>query len=389
MKTFYLKAFFILLLILCNSCHRSSKDKIKTYEIKVIEINPRSTEEGYLSSHFDSIFYLPLVTSDTTVIGSVRKLEFYNDKIFITDGTASKVHIFTTNGSHILTIGKRGRGPGEFNRISEASVDTFLKRILIFDFDLRKELSFDFSGNLIAEKENQWWISEYLLLDNSKSLIRRSNSVSKDPLDKIVYKINLLINGQKAKGFFPYNESPGTTTYDLSRVFTKTCNKIYIGQLYNDTIYLYEKDTIKPELIIKYLSSGIPETILRKKNSEIGEKLWQTKTYAYGHQIIAETESEIFITFIFKNQEHYCFFSKSSGEPKIYSTLKNDIDGGVFKEPIKTNLEGYLVSVIYPYELKETCEKNYNLITGKELKKICENIKITDNPVLMFCRMKK
>lgn len=374
---------FILILVLAYSCHESSKDRFKT-----IVIEPSSASEGYLSSYFDSIFYIPLVTSDSAVIGSIKKIEFYKDIIFITDGISNKVYVFSIDGKYILSVGKNGRGPGEFNKISEAAFDTLLKRVMVFDFDLKKELAYDFSGNFLAEKENNWWISECLFLDSSRCLIKRSNSLSADNEGNTVYKINLVKNGQRIKGFFPYDESPATTTYDLSRVFTTTYNNIYIGQLYNDTIYIFKQESVIPEFIVKYTSSGIPVYILRKKNSEIGEELWQTKTYAYGHQIIAENDFEIFLTFIYKNRQHFCFYLKNSGETRIYSSLTNDIDGGIFKIPLKTNLQGYVVSVIYPNELKEVCEKNYNHITGIELKEICDKIQISDNPVLMCSRMR-
>lgn len=379
--------FLLPCIFLAVTCRRTEEIKKKD-NIEIINIDPRSTRVALLSDFFDTIYYIPLETKDSVVVGSIHKIEFFKNRVFISDNISNKVYVFNMMGKYLNSIGKKGKGPGEISKISETAVDTFTNSILIFDFNLKKELRYDFSGDFINEKTNSRWITECCLLDSAKYICRTGNYYSADSDEKTVYKINLVSGERIIKSFFPYKERPEITTYELSRIFTKTPYKLYIGQLFNDTIYEFCNEDIRPVFRINYINSGIPSSLLAKSNSRIGEKLWTNKTYAYGHQIVAENKSFIFISFIFQNQHRYCIYSKATGNASTYLTFSNDLDGGMFKSPIKTNLKDKVVCSILPSELTKYFNEARDKIKTAELVKICSEINPIDNPVLMIFKMK-
>lgn len=380
----------LFLLILICSCQRTERFKEINGNLTPVYIDPVSKKELPLPEYFDTISFLPLETNDSAIIGSISKIEFYYDKIFTVDGISNKIYVFDLSGNYLNTIGRSGKGPGEFNKISEASVDTFSHSVVFFDFNLKKELRYDINGSFISEKNNHRWISECHFLDSSTYIYRTGNYSPADLNEKVVYKINLVSNDSLIKSYFPYKEKPEVTTYELARMITRTFNRIYIGKLFNDTIYEFDKIRMVPRFKITYLNSGIPQTILTKNNSEIGEALWKNKTYAYGHQIFSETSSFIFFTYIFKSKPQYCFYSKESGQTQYpYLPASEDSDDHLFKHPVKTNLQNYVVWVIYPPEIINYMNHNPQKIKSAQLQKLYGYIKPTDNPVLMLCKMKK
>lgn len=70
--------------------------------------------------------------------------------IYILDPKAYKIHKFSKEGKYLLSMGRKGEGPGEFVLAFDFHVD---KRgnVFVFDFSGRKIIIFDPSGNFINQ----------------------------------------------------------------------------------------------------------------------------------------------------------------------------------------------------------------------------------------------
>jgi len=66
---------------------------------------------------------LAISGSEGLVIGSIAGVTADDDgRIYIADSDKSGIHVFDENGKHITTVGRRGKGPGEFGQIKNARV---------------------------------------------------------------------------------------------------------------------------------------------------------------------------------------------------------------------------------------------------------------------------
>ena len=70
------------------------------------------------SEFFKEFKYIPLETTQSSLIKNIQKIIIQNDKIYIYDKArwdlSGKVVIFGIDGHHIATLDRRGRGPDEY-----------------------------------------------------------------------------------------------------------------------------------------------------------------------------------------------------------------------------------------------------------------------------------
>lgn len=64
---------------------------------------------------------------------SPSQLEVLNDKLFVLDTYNNRIQVFDLEGNYLRTIGKRGKGPGEFNAPEGFYLDSQNQRIYVAD----------------------------------------------------------------------------------------------------------------------------------------------------------------------------------------------------------------------------------------------------------------
>lgn len=118
-KPLYLIALLLFTLFSFSCKKNSSSERL----IKEIIINPLEGKEGLLTDLVDTIFYIPLKTNDSVLIGSIDKIEFYKDRIYVLDKRiARSFFIFDENGNLVQEYNRKGKGPAEFERLSTVSI---------------------------------------------------------------------------------------------------------------------------------------------------------------------------------------------------------------------------------------------------------------------------
>jgi len=108
---------------------------------------PKETEVVRNAKVFDDLFSLDRVVKleakDTSLIGYLRQVRYVGDRIIVLDDIRMSVLLFDDQGNFLRTIGRRGKGPGEYSEPTNvyvygseiAVVDTKETRILFFSFD--------------------------------------------------------------------------------------------------------------------------------------------------------------------------------------------------------------------------------------------------------------
>ncbi|MDR0386056.1 MAG: 6-bladed beta-propeller, partial [Prevotellaceae bacterium] len=93
------------------------KDDDNTISIS-LDMNKENKEPVDLSVYIDSVGYIRLDNSDECLIGKIQKVFFYEGRYYIQDNKAGSVFVFDETGKFQCKISKKGRGPGEYAKIS-------------------------------------------------------------------------------------------------------------------------------------------------------------------------------------------------------------------------------------------------------------------------------
>jgi len=173
-----------------------------------------------------------------------------NSNIYIADRMALNIRVFDQNGEYLRTIGGRGRGPGQFQSITDLSVSADGTKIISYDFKQDRITIFKTQGEVVntftagnsytemikPRFDNQGYIS----LTISPPYKEYSKYLFHEFDQKFVLK-NSFGNVSKVS----YNQSfankilryrPGTFTYDRVGAL------YYAPGVYDGTIYRYQRN---------------------------------------------------------------------------------------------------------------------------------------------------
>lgn len=141
MKTYSLKVLMLFLLAIeLTSCqYLDSKQNISLEKNENISI----------SNIFSGIEVIPLETKSESLIHSIKKIEYHNSCYYILDERAQKIFCFDENGRFVFKIDSQGRGPGEYNFVTDFAIDRATNSIILLDPVLQKILFFDIYGKYL------------------------------------------------------------------------------------------------------------------------------------------------------------------------------------------------------------------------------------------------
>jgi len=204
---------------------------------------------------------------------------------------------------------------------------------------------------------------------------------------------------------------PFQTNIGREAVIYKFEDKLFYYNFYNDTIF-----SISPDLSYR------GEYIFTPGNHRYPKMIIKTITIKYINSVfynvfepfqMFETKHFILLGYGYLDKAAFCLINKktketflaykyvenSTGYRKSSSHLINDLDGGLPLKRIRyyfENNEEYFTSLISPFELKlyiSTDEFKNSTPKypekKKELEKLANSLKETDNPILMMVRLKK
>jgi hypothetical protein len=379
-----------ILIILIISCKPNKKN--------LFEFDAQSIGDNkiYLSEIADDITYVPLDNSITLrEINTNYNPKFLNNSIFLYEDNVG-ILMFRKDGQILKKIGSIGRGPGEYIRGSEFTVDEKTETVYVCDFgniikvysksgDFQRSFSLKDYGGSIDEIElynSKLFTSYNLQYDDAKY-----EWIILDTLGKLIKKKDRTIP------LFRSNYLAGGGTYVFGQ-------KLYYWNQFIDTVF-----SILPDLNCNPAFTFKPGEY-RLPKSYVGDPIRQLSQYMTIEEIF-ETNRFLMINYSFykekngfiiirkKSSKSYLSYYESDGSGGII----NDIDAGTKFLPmsyISENKTEYLIGLIDPFRLK-TRVSDSEFKTSipkypekkKELEKLANSLKETDNPVLMLVRLKK
>jgi len=342
-----------------------------------------------LSQLADDIFYTPLDNSYPVKI--VNRIILTQKAIFISSNEG--VLKYNRDGKEVRKIGQKGRGPGEYIYSAAFTVDNINETVYIRDRSnvikvysesgnyLRDINLREFKGEIdgVEFHNSKLFLSFFLQFGDSQY-----NWVIIDTLGSIIKQ------KERTVPCFVSNWSEGSNTYKFN-------NKLSYWNPYNDTVYSVLPDmNYKASLIFSPGDYRLPKSSFDSEqnitNYMLVRSLFETRRfyvfrYAYNRKgiitLIDKESNKSYVTYV----ESF----ESDG-------LINDIDGYSGFQPVgyySENQNEYMIGIIEPYVLKKhvTTDDFKNSLPKypekkKELEKLANSLKETDNPVLVLVKLK-
>jgi hypothetical protein len=360
--------------------------------------------EVKLSEIANSVEYVPLETTQNSILGTISEAKFTKDCIFIAQGRGQPIVQFDRSGKFIRTIGSIGRGPKEYVVMRCLNVDDGNKVIYVlssyngnvqaysFDGDFIKTIRFPQSYGDIVWARDSLFICYYEPKTGTEKFVfeeRNSN--------------NELLQTVKNQFFWQHNlKYTFANIYSGRKIFYRLNSKLHFKGWYNDTVFTYNgKNEIIPKFFINLKDLKLPDNL----RIEVTGQIPTSPEYYW----VSAMESQRYVFMIYSTysakggrptDNGFIYFDKITMQGSRYinkagrANFVNDLDGGPDFYPENVN-DSLAFSIESPSYLKKYFETNdprstthQKQLLKERLKSKFKDLNDSDNPIIMVVKLK-
>lgn len=312
----------------------------------------------------DSIKFIPLQTTEESLIAEVNKLICTEHYYFVLDSDIGKnVFIFSSEGAFIKRI-PTGQGPEEIYNPGDIAIDEEQNHLIVYN---RKGLSYyDYQGNFIKRKLLPFNFKNFRVIPNGFLFIVVPNQ--NNHLGELS-KMQVLITDRNFRiisaGFpFHYSENLNYGITDYTSSFMKETNFSF---KFSNKIYQYvDSLNIQEEYQLNFSSKELPNEYLKMNTKELFDTLKNNDFYYFMGNFVTNDTHEYFALYNRYNKMKYQTFffrNKRSGELTGGNKISLNDDIPFFSFPItsyKNTFIGAISSQAINYYLSENKGKYKN-----------------------------
>ncbi|MDR0962496.1 MAG: 6-bladed beta-propeller [Mediterranea sp.] len=365
--------YLLLCIIALGSCQT---DKSKEENASIIA-NIDIRNNGDVRS--TPVKYISLETTDNSLINSVSKVIFTNNKFYILDLTSKSVFVFSSEGKYLFKIHRVGEAPGEYIDITDADISN-KGDIYIADVNTSKVLKYTDEGTKYKEiKTDITFLGVGVCSD---SILCFANIMNEGKIDVALAKLNTISNHSST--ILPHDYSVAVQAVPFtSSFFYRSNNTLLFYHRFTPFIYIIEEGKLRK--YIQLVTDRIPgkEQLKKWEAKEITfQSPFDSEEYIYAINSCFETNDHLFLE-IWGGKtlfQHIVIDKKANN--KVYNTLS------LGDNMINHNVIGIVDDsfVTYTIPTKENVsamirnDKNMN----QETKNTLLSLKEDDNPVLIL-----
>ena len=399
----------ILVLICLMPLFFACSNPEKTTSDQTIDVASAYTEQPSLkaSDYFKEIRYLPLETTDESLIGNNPDIQVIDDRIIVTTSQRQCLAFDKTTGKFIGSIGHIGDDPEGYlsvdywadpanRQLFFPAGNVFVCYTLDGDFVRKVEMgkgaaeSFSFtsytaqddgyightdnSSSLLTFMDHDGEVKDSIRNDHVQSMIMVNDIASVSVLRVAQY-------GPAAqRGCFiieAKDPAYGQISFNSETHFWQWDDNTYFKESLNDTIYRIEGHKLVVDRIFDLGQYRWPIEEKYKKSSRnriyINHILENDNTmlFRFASDLLTEREAKIYNAML----------NKKSGELKIdlfEEGIEDDLTHFLLIQPQTVTKDGEYVSLIEAYKVADWFEENEGELSG------LENLSSEDNPVVVF-----
>jgi hypothetical protein len=395
------------------------------FHVNLVEGMLNACNEFFLSEIADSIAFLKPEAANGILLDKIEQVEVDGDNIFILSMSGQEefyIYRLNSRGELINTIGRVGRGPGEYLNCS-FSLDYYKKEVLVHRWYVFKDiLRFSYNGDFlgrhpvgvierarkisvlthgrIAVYNTAWGVRSQIPDSSSEFELFDSAGVKKDEVSHPILKVN--------KSYYERLQAD-----DFNPGIYRSDNEAYLYARWDDTIYHTKGTSIEPAFILDKGKNSAPMELRYLK-------MYKDEYHYLGEYLSANllvTDRYLFIEQNLGATKYVFRFDKATGETvssreesagrhqigyleyKRYPWFTDDLSGsGGWIAPLsRTERDGSVLAISHPVsyfkerfgarELPEGVEFCQSML-GARLKLLNE-LKDDDNPVIVLIYLKK
>lgn len=331
----------LLSIVLFSSCSEK-KEKKDFYNSKKLVINEK--RERPIQEEFTLTKNIILEDNEEGRFTEINKLKIKKNTIYILDIFGQQqLFVFDINGKFIRKIGKRGNGPGEYNRLCDFDVDD-RGNIYLYNAQHKKMLIYDSIGSLIKEVSMPYRGDGFNLLGNGGYIfsVYRENDLEGSP--KVIVTDSLF---NITKKYFSYSkdclDNKGNT--DMFR----ECSR---GLLYNkptdETVFLFDKSNgeIIESFYVDFGSEALPQKYKDDYALYSQEKKTKNRYYSYMYNSPLLISNRIIGNVFSGNNKALMVYNLKKGKSFLQKFDMNSISVKNLYEPLYTLNDSTIVSYL-------------------------------------------
>lgn len=313
----------------------------------------------------------------------VNRIYFDEEKFFILDKGLRKIVIFNSSGKYLSTIDRIGRGPTEYNQLSDFYLDTKNKQIVVLCSRPYKVMFFNYNTEFI--KENK--IDDLFLQmgsDDKFYYFQKAEMINGD-----IGKYNLDVYSKDLKFIRSLSPIVGSDLnyIDIVGNSITTGRNLFFSKRYDDNIYHLENGNVTIKYSINFEEATLPEDLQSQSTSDEFFKRVDEKKYVYGIKDVVESDQFV----VFQTNQGMYFLNKNNKVlTQVRTLVSSDIKFSLSNYLVLGNTKDQIVFIQDPVRLKSLYE--YSITKTKDLNKkfveIAKNIEDGDNQILFIYKLK-
>ena len=384
------KSYLFVLIICIAACKYTgeNQENILAGKCKVISLSGFEEKAGSLSRVYEQIAYVPLETTSKALLSDIQKILIHNDTIIVkVENSNSNSHVFSFDikGNFINSVGKIGKGPGEYINPMDILVDSRSSTVEILDAALLKIIKYDFTGNLLNETKIDFLGSPFNFIKNDRDsyfYYMSNNTVD----DKNVHNLYLVDGKGKIEDkFLPIPESFQNLRLISPNNLQNTPSGKFAIPSPSFTVYELSDKNVRERFCFDFGELSMPMEGLKLETDKKKLDFLSNNKFITRIDNFFISNNTIFFTVFYDKKFIYFWYDL---DKDFYITYKYDSDPGIDDVLIKysypfTVYRNSFVSWQHSYELNLESLNN-QLGLNDENRKITNN----SNPVLIFSKLR-
>lgn len=382
MKNFFLLSVVIVLL----GCKENVVSHAPVKEC-VIDVN-KPLETLDVSNLFtDDLKAIPLETTEECLISDMLKVQFTDDFIYVSDQVAQCVFQFSKSGEFIKSIGQRGESPTEYSSLGDFIANN--QYLYIQDLYGNKILRYSLNTDSVEVIPlGDIGIDE--MIDFGTHLYCISNYRNYKDGCFNLYKLDL--STRKIEGVISADAKVAEkhSAWGLNRYASKNEESALLIYPLNDTIYTITKDSVFPQVVIRFSERSLPEH-MRYRNAM--ETIDQSSEYILGMDHIRNSAKYIVFEYGDRGIQKNAMINKETSSYEIADRLVLEKYGKLYLTSFEIcDNDFYIIQPVDFYKRLWTEIYSKESFRNEEhrnlFEKLFNGLREDDNPIIFKLHMK-
>ena len=259
----------------------------------------------------DSVWCVPLETTDSSLVSSVFDVEVMDDRFYVLDGKCASILIFDKQGHYLGGINDQGEGPNEYFRIVNMELDRLNKQIVVNDGFSKKLLVYDRDGNWVKTIPFEFSQGVVVPFMNDRFVQVNDGRELSVPDDMKPWNLTLFDDQGHPLANWLQDQTPSQIDFSAgSNVSTLDNGELLFSPLFSSVFYTVGEDSIVPAYRLVNRLDGyksLSESDLQNMNYVHGNEKCSYKDYLRRTYVLPG---------LFLNNNHYlCTFLNVGDKP--------------------------------------------------------------------------